>query len=53
MVRIVDCSRYTGPSIRWDEVKAAGVEGAIVQAQEGNDRPNERFAAQVMPLSKG
>ena len=47
MVRIVDCSRYTGPSIRWDEVKAAGVEGAIVQAQEGNDRPNERFAAQV------
>ena len=45
--RVVDCSRYTGPNIRWDEVKAAGVEGCYVQAIEGNDRVNEFFAEQV------
>ena len=45
--RVVDCSRYTGLKIDWDAVRASGVEGCYVQANEGNYRINEFFERQV------
>jgi GH25 family lysozyme M1 (1,4-beta-N-acetylmuramidase) len=47
VIRFVDASGYTGPNVRWAEVKAAGVVGVYFEAQVGNDAPNEFFEAQV------
>jgi lysozyme len=47
MIKLVDVSRYQGPKINWAAIKSAGVSAVIVQAYEGNVRPNEFFEQQV------
>ena len=47
MIRMIDVSADQGADIDWVAVAAAGVRGAYIEGQVGNDGPNRLFAAQA------